>query len=91
MIIPIHSILPALQNLLNSLNLIIFAFQRFRAQNLGNQVPPVPDVINLIEILLSGLQLIIEGFEKNRKLNKAHVLIKFVRGYRYSFKIVNLH
>ena len=82
MVLPVHGIVFAVQNLLNFLNFLIIAYQEISKQQNHDEIPPLPDVLNLLVILLNALEIIWESYERNWKVNKIHLLIKFLRGYR---------
>ena len=47
-----------------------------------HRIIPIPDIIHLLNLILNTLNLLIDEFEINRKKNKAHLLIRYLRGYR---------
>ena len=87
MIIPIIDVVSCLQTLTNALNLIIQIWFNSNDVATNQYILPIPGVLNMIHILVHGLQIIMDAFEQNRKMCKAHLLIKHLRGYRLLYSI----
>ena len=82
MIPPVQIFFGVVQTLMNCLHVLIIAHDELQAELRDINIPPIPNIFQILNILFLNVQFLFDLYERDRKFNKAHLLITLLRGYR---------